>query len=552
MEKRRSVELGVGATMAMEDPAFASLLWKMTPASMAVRISNGAWKAWPFLQLLSRKLVDVASGRCKRLIVTMPPRHGKSLMVSQWLPLWFLENFPEKKVILCSYEMDFAAKWGGRVRDLISDNQDLLNARFKAKMPAMHGWELEEGGGMSCAGAGGPITGKGADLLILDDILKNSEDAESLNMREKIWEWWLSTARTRIEPGGSAVVMMTRWHQDDLIGRLINPDSYPEKGMSDEWEVYDFPALSEPESEAHYAQFGVKVNDLRLEALSNPLEKRRLDETFEWHDILGRTRGEALCPDRYNEEDLAKIRGGSSEKFWFAMYQQRPGDEAEVGNVYHCFDDRTHLRETSYNSSWQLFISLDFNVDPMCCVVGQYDQGSGLRGMERCEILEEVVLPESNTYAMCETLMLRLQKYRRGYTLNVEVYGDCAGTQRTANSRKTNWQIVAEHFRLDPTLHTRFIRKKANPNIVDRINAVNSMLKSADGTVRLFLDYKGCPELVRDLMRVKWQTDSGGNYTGLLDKRDKKRTHVSDALGYAIEYKFGLTTRSGGRPGMLM
>ncbi len=944
-EDKPTRELGVGATMAMEDPAFSSLLWKMTPASLAVRVSHGAWKPWPFLQLLSRKLVDVAAGKCKRLIITVPPRAGKSEMVSKWLPLWYLENFPEKRVILCSYEMDFAAKWGGKVRDLISDNPDLLNSRFKNKMPAMHSWELEEGGGMNCAGAGGPITGKGADLLIIDDPVKNplacetpvtlgngelrklgeicigdfvithlgrprkvseifergnlpcveiktfsgrslvvelthpcltlldgwkvgaeislgdylcmpkdyifaralgertieegrlagylvgdgcctsgvslcvydpeekadaivcaeavglearasglaalgfrgktkkradsavqwakrvelfgkraytkvvpswvfsshsdvaanflgayfatdgcvsspeayikalvektkkagckiqfdsvskvllegtrellarfgiyaylrpakqlyrgnythywslhilgrtsclrfiqqipvhhsekrrkleqwaeyfserteqtsievlsdikagravsgvspnslynlrrglttgqsysmvgkdylydrvvsvepteatcrcisveedssflanglvvhnSEDSESLNMRDKLWEWWLSTARTRLEPGGSVVVMMTRWHQDDLIGRLINPDSYPEKGLSDEWEVYTFPATAEPESEAHYAQFGVKVNDLRLEALSTSLDKRRLDETFEWRDILGRKRGEALCPERYNEEDLAKIRGGSSEKFWFAMYQQRPGDEAEVGNVYHCFDDRTHMRETSYNSAWQLFISLDFNVDPMCCVIGQYDQGAGIRAMERCEILEEVVLPESNTYSMCETLMLRLQKYRRGYTLNVEVYGDCAGAQRTANSRKTNWQIVAEHFALDPSLHTRFIRKKANPNIIDRINAVNSMLKSADGTVRLFLDYQKCPELVRDLMRVKWQTDSGGNYTGLLDKRDKKRTHVSDALGYAIEYKFGLKTRSGGRPGMLM
>lgn len=946
IERPNIADLGVGAMMTMEDPAFAGLLWKMTPASLAKRVSGGQWVAWPYLQLLSRKLMDVAVGRCKRLIVTMPPRHGKSEIVSKWFPLWFLENFPEKKVILCSYEMDFAAKWGGKVRDLISNNQDILTSKFKNKMPAMHSWELEEGGGMSCAGAGGPITGKGADLLIIDDPIKNplcvetpvtfgdgsihrlgdvvvgdvvvthlgrvrkvseiwergnlqcvliktfsgrslvvelshpcltlldgwklgsqvsvgdylclprnyefvrsargrtveearlagyltgdgsctnwiglcvydpeekadaiscaeliglgvrdcgngtlhfkarenrlrdnaiqwtkrvelfgkrahdkvvpgwvfssdsnvaanfvgayfatdgsvtslepyvkalseknnnkagckiqfdsvskallegvrelltrfgvyahlrpakvlyrgnyahywslgvlgrtsclnfarqipvhhsekrrklaqwaeyflehaaqtsvevlsdvksgkvvdgisqnvlrnlrrgltsgekysmvgkeylydrvvsiepteaacrcisvdedssflanglvvhnSEDAESLNMREKLWEWWLSTARTRIDPGGGVVVMMTRWNSDDLIGRLINPDSYPEKGLKDEWEVYNFPALAEPDADTHYAQFGVKVNDLRLESLANPLEKKKFEGTDEWRDILGRKRGKALCPDRYNEEDLAKIRGGSSEKFWFAMYQQRPGDEAEQGNVYHCFSELVHMRETSYNSSWRLFISLDFNVDPMCAVVGQYDPGAGIREMERCEILEEIILPESNTYAMCETLKMRLQKYRRGYTLNLEIFGDAAGNQRTANSRKTNWQIVAEHMALDTSLHTHFIRKKDNPNIADRINAVNGMLRSADGTVRLFVDYQKCPELVRDLMRVKWQTDSGGNSTGLLDKRDKKRTHVSDALGYTIEYKFGMKTRSGGRPGVLM
>lgn len=472
-------------------------------------------------------------------------------MVSKWFPTWYLENFPSKRVILCSYEADFAVKWGGKVRDIITDKQDLLNARFKSKTPAMHSWELEEGGGMACAGAGGPITGKGADLLIIDDPIKNSEEAESLVQRDKLWDWWLSTARTRLEPGGSVVLMMTRWQSDDLIGRMLNPDSYPEKGLKDEWEVYNFPALAEPDSDRHYLAFGAKVNDLRQTALSTPLG-RLIEDEGQWTDAIGRKKGEALCPDRYNEQDLAKIRGGSSEKVWYSLYQQRPGDEAAQGNVYHCFEERQNCRALARSTDMRLFFAMDFNVDPMCTVIGQYDPGAVGRMLERVEILEEIILPNSNTYAMCETILQRLGKYRQGYTLQVEVYGDAAGTQRTANSKKTNWQIVAEHLAMDTTLHYQFIRKKDNPNITDRVNAINGMLRSADGTTRMFLDFDKCPELVKDFQRVKWLTDSNGNSTGVLDKKDKKRTHISDALGYMVEYKYGLKTRSGGRKGVMM
>lgn len=344
--------------------------------------------------------------------------------------------------------------------------------------------------------------------------------------------------------------MATRWHSDDLIGRLINPDSYPERGLRDEWSIYNFPALAEPDSDRHYLAFGVEVNNLRQGSLASPLAK--LEDESEWQDALGRRKGQALCPDRYNEDDLAKIRGGSSEKVWFSLYQQRPGDEAASGNVYHCFDEKQNGRQLVYNDRWQLFFSMDFNVDPMCVVIGQYDNTSNVRMMDRCEVLEEIILMNSNTYSMMEVVLERLRKYRRGSTLSLEVYGDAAGTQRTTNSKKTNWQIVAEHLALDASLHFRFIRKKDNPNITDRVNAVNGMLRSADGTSRLFVDLEKCPELVRDFHRVQWMTDSGGNSTGLLDKKDKKRTHISDALGYAVEYRYGMKSRAGGRKGMMM
>jgi len=210
-----------------------------------------------------------------------------------------------------------------------------------------------------------------------------------------------------------------------------------------------------------------------------------------------------------------------------------------------------HCKPLWHDDRHQLFVSMDFNVDPMCVVIGQYDRGSGIRMMEHCEVLEEIILPDSNTPSMMGRLLQELAKYKVGYTLEIEVYGDAAGTQRSSQSQKSNWQLVAQYLALDTSIHYRFIRRKANPMIVDRVNAVNTMLRAADNTVRLYVDDLKCPELVKDLKKVKWQKDSDGTSSGLLDKSDKKRTHISDALGYMIEYNFGLRVRSGGRKGVM-
>lgn len=547
-----SINLGVGTTMVLENPAFAGLLWKMSPASFAVRMSEGRWIPFNYLQLLSRKLVDVAMGRCKRLIVTMPPRHGKSEVVSKYFPAWFLETFPEKEFVLCSYEAEFASSWGAKVRDIFLQNSEILSLEFDSKNPARHSWKTTKGGGMFCAGAGGPLTGRGADILVIDDPIKNNQEAESLTIRNQLWDWYLTTARTRLHPGGAVVAMMTRWSSDDLIGRLLGDAYYSEKGTRERWEVFNFPAIADPESDLHYASMGAEVNDLRIDVLNDAQAMRELKEDPQWRDILGRKKGDALCPSRYNEEDLSLIRGGSSERTWFSLYQQRPGDEADDGNVYHTFDEKANCRPIVRNQGMRLFCAFDFNVDPMCVAIGQYEPGAGLRQMERIEVLEEVVLPNSNTYSACEVVITQLAAYREGHALYVEIYGDAAGTQRTANSKKTNWQVVSDHFQLHTWLQPKFIRRKDNPNITDRVNAVNAMLKSADGTRRMFVDPQKCRELVRDFLKVCWQVDVSGNTTtGQLDKRDKKRTHISDALGYMVEYLFSLRTRAGGRKGIL-
>lgn len=241
----------------------------------------------PHLAILNRKLTDVMAGRCPRLIISMPPRHGKSVFVSQYFPALYLGTWPDRRVILTSYEAGFAANWGRKVRDLTEEyGLPFFGIKVRSNSSAADRWDLESAlGGMSTAGVGGPLTGKGADLLIIDDPIKNAEEANSQTIREKQWDWFGSTAYTRLEPDGAAIVMATRWHAEDLPGRLIEEM----KAGGERWDVLNLPALAED------------------------------------HDPLGREPGEALWPLRFDRERLEEIHKAIGSYYFSALYQGRPG-----------------------------------------------------------------------------------------------------------------------------------------------------------------------------------------------------------------------------------
>ncbi len=159
--------------------------------------------------MLNRKLVDISTGAIKRLIISMPPRHGKSSCVSQYFPAWYLGTFPDRRAILASYEADFAASWGRKVRDLLEEHgSEFFGVSLRRDSSSADRWDLADHlGGMNTAGVGGPLTGKGADILIIDDPIKNAQEANSPTIRERHKDWWQSTAYTRLEPGGAALVM---------------------------------------------------------------------------------------------------------------------------------------------------------------------------------------------------------------------------------------------------------------------------------------------------------------------------------------------------------
>ncbi len=240
---------------------------------------GGRWVAWPYLRYLCSRLEEELRKPDARVIINWPPRHGKSLCVSQWLPVWYLENRPRRRVLLASYEHSVAARWGRSVRDIFS--HPLLRTKVRPDVSAADNWETTEGGGVRCAGVGGPLTGIGGHLALVDDPVKNSEQAESPTYRENAKEWYLSTFRTRVEPGGAIVVNQTRWHEDDLTGWLL-------RESSEDWTHICLPALAEA------------------------------------GDALGRAEGEALCPERFSVEALQRISTAVGSRVWAGMYQQRP------------------------------------------------------------------------------------------------------------------------------------------------------------------------------------------------------------------------------------
>lgn len=159
----------------------------------------------------------------KVLIVSVPPRHGKSQQCSIDFPAWFLGRNPKKEIIIASYSAELAQEFGGKTRDKVNSESFKLifpEVELKVDEKARGRWRTNDGGGYVSAGVGGPMTGRGADILLIDDPVKNREEANSEVYRQKTWEWFTSTAFTRLEPKGVAIIIMTRWHMDDLAGRI--------------------------------------------------------------------------------------------------------------------------------------------------------------------------------------------------------------------------------------------------------------------------------------------------------------------------------------------
>lgn len=256
------------------------------PAFFARYASNYTWTAAPHLVLMSKYLEGILNGSIKQLMVFMPPRHGKSEYLSKYFPAFYLGRNPDHRVLLSSYEADFAATWGYKVRNLLQAyGPELFGVQVSQHSAARDRWDLVgRSGGMQTAGVGGALTGKGGHLLIIDDPVKNSEQARSKTYREKTYDWYRSTAYTRLEPGGAVIIIQTRWHDDDLSGRLLKEE--PEK-----WTVLSLPALAEP------------------------------------GDLLGREPGEPLFPQRFNKEDLEDIKRTLGPYWFSALYQQKPQDD---------------------------------------------------------------------------------------------------------------------------------------------------------------------------------------------------------------------------------
>jgi len=234
---------------------------------------------WRHQRFLYEKLHRVTTGKCKRLMIFMPPRHAKSETVTVRYSAWRLEKDPKLNIILGSYNQKLANRFSRRIRRIVEERVTLSKDR-----KAVDEWETRDGGGVRAVGVGAGITGFGGALIIIDDPVKNRAEAESRVRRDNAWDWFNDDIYTRLEPRASIIVIQTRWHEDDLSGRLI--ENMARGG--DEWEIANLPALAE------------------------------------YDDPLGRDFGEALWPERYDAECLDQIKRQQGTYSFSALYQQRP------------------------------------------------------------------------------------------------------------------------------------------------------------------------------------------------------------------------------------
>jgi hypothetical protein len=207
----------------------------------------------------------VARGELKRLIINMPPRHTKSEFASYLFPAWFLGQFPEKKIIQTAHTAELAVGFGRKVRNLIGgdDFQRVFSGiSLSSDSKAAGRWNTNKGGDYFAIGIGGAVTGKGADVLVIDDPHSEQEAQQgefNPEVYDSVYEWYTSGPRQRLQPGGAIIIVMTRWSKRDLTGQIIKKSA--ERHGSDEWEVIEFPAIMP--SGTHCGQNSGQLRNLR-------------------------------------------------------------------------------------------------------------------------------------------------------------------------------------------------------------------------------------------------------------------------------------------------
>lgn len=231
-------------------------------------------------RLIAEKLEAVERGDIDRLMIFMPPRHGKSELATKRFPAWALGRNPRRQIIQASYNSDLATDFGRQVRNIVGEQryQNVFKTTLASDSKAANRWNTSGSGAYVAAGVGTAVTGRGADIFIIDDPLKDREEADSETRRDTIWNWYTSTAYTRLMKGGAVILIQTRWHEDDLAGRLLEAEA---KG-GDKWDKLILPAMGD---------YG------------------------------------PLWPEMFDEPALSRIERAIGPRDWSALYQQEPSPD---------------------------------------------------------------------------------------------------------------------------------------------------------------------------------------------------------------------------------
>ena len=280
----------------------------LTPATLAMNLwpdGHDMWLPERHLVYASTRIANTIAKGNGRLGISMPPRHGKTRLITETTIPYFIENFPGRHVMLLTYNQEYADEIGGKLKDVILAREDLFSFRIRRDRSRVEQFETNTGNIVRFMGMDTGQTGKGAHFIVIDDYLKGIDQALSPTERERMWAKFLANIYTRMEPGCTLIIMATRWHSDDLLGRVL-------KHAKDKFEYICFPAICDTET-----------------------------------DDLNRVRGEALFPSRYPVEVLEEIkRLNTGTVFFEALYQQRPVDNMTK------FSDGSWLKLIDPSNAW--------------------------------------------------------------------------------------------------------------------------------------------------------------------------------------------------------
>lgn len=372
---------------------------------------KAGWVHEDICRRLEKFLVAIENGSSPRLMLFMPPRHGKSTIASQHLPGWALGHHPWMEIIAASYGSSLPNKFSRQVRSFLRDPKYKVlfpNAHLDRANENVEGWSTTQGGGYIPAGVGGGITGHGAHLFIIDDPVKDAEEADSETVRNSVWDWWGSTAYTRLAPNAGVLVIQTRWHDDDLSGRMITQMKEELKDSDEMVEMWESQGIPQEEIDANVAQTMKEIDQWEIveyPALSLDDEFLNRDGTVtstpnNSESKFLRSKDEALHSERFDFTRLKKIKRTLQPRHWSALYQQNPIPEEGMyftkGMFRHA--PTPDFTELPIVITWDLAVGLKQQNDYTVGIVGcldHYDQIhiiDMIRGKWGTDIIAETIL----------------------------------------------------------------------------------------------------------------------------------------------------------------
>jgi hypothetical protein len=456
-----------------------------------------------FHKVICQKCEMVLSGEIKKLMIFVPPQHGKSEIISRKFPAFSLGVNPDLKIANCAYSSDLSEGFSRDNQRTIDSPEyhelfpDTVLNGSNGRSNSMGGYLrtvekfeiVNHNGSFKAVGVCGPLTGNPVDIGIIDDPVKDAIEANSMTYRERVWDWYVNVFMTRLHNDSRQILMMTRWHEDDLAGRLLKLE--PEA-----WHVVTFRGIAEE----------IKENDPRQI-------------------------GESLWENKHSKDKLLQLKS-LSQKTFYSLIQQNPQPIQTGGEYYKMFEYTKHVKECFYNPNLPIHLTFDFNVRP-----GMHGGAWQIINKKAYKVKEFITKsPRNNSKGICSEFMRWAPEHNHG----LFIYGDPSGKNEDTRSEEgiNDYSIIQkELYKYKPTLRIA----SSHPNPKMRADFINTIFEHGVNGIEIIIS-PDCHKTIDDLTFVKEDENGGKVKEKVRDpetgKSYEKYGHLSDADDYFLTMCF--------------